>query len=254
MKKKDKSRKAIIIAAVIIAIMGLQSLPVLFPRPVASKSIENDSFILYYQRGDEIGASEVFDLINEKADEIHEQMNFTKESPTKVYLYGSQRQLAIREAGLITLAFAPPWHIGDSHNGNIMLVSPYAPVKVHTHNSIMAAALHEMVHSIVYQVNGDLSYFWDNGLATYIAGQKPEEGMVQAMAAPSIQDMHTENGLKFGNMGGYAFSYSYIEYLDKTYGWQKVIDFASAKGNYEKIFNKTEKEIYDDWRKYIKNN
>jgi hypothetical protein len=254
MKHKEKYRKAILITVVVLIIIGLQSLPVLFPRPVGSKTLENEDFIVYYQPSQEKGASEVFESINSKAGEIYRQMNFENKGPTKVYIYSKQWQLAIREAGIVTLAFAPPWHIGDSHNGNIMVVSPYTPVKVHTHDSILSAVLHEMVHSIVYRVNDDLSYFWDNGLATYIAGQNPEPGMVRAMEIPTISDMHTENGLKFGNMGGYAFSYNYIEYMDKTYGWQSVLDYASGKGSYEEIFKKTEEEIYNDWVQYINGN
>ena len=247
----NRKKRILIIALIVLGILGLQTLPALFPRPLGSSVIENDRFKVHFQAGDENGAKEIFRAINEKAEEIYGLMGYEAKEPTKVYVYGSQWQLAIREAGFVTLLFAPPWHIGDSHNGNIMIVSPNVPVKVHTNESILAAALHEMVHSIVNEVNGDLSYFWDNGLATYIAGQEPEAGMVSAMDVPSIADMHTENGLKFGNMGGYAFSYSYIEYLDKTYGWRKVIDYAGGKGTYEEIFDKTEEEIYEEWCSYI---
>ena len=252
MKKKKKLKKAVIIIICIFAIVLLQTLPVFFPKPLGSKSITDDNINLYYQTGDEKGANEVFDLLNEKSEEIYTKMNFKSKTPTKVYLYKTQWQLAIREAGFITLIIAPPWHIGDSHNGNIMMVSPYASVKVHSHDSILTATLHELVHSIVYKINPNLSYFWDNGLATYLAEQKPEENDLQSMPVPSLKDMHTDNGLEFGEMGGYAFSYNYIEYLDLTYGWEKVVDYAYGKGSYEEIFNKTEEDIYEDWYQSIK--
>lgn len=179
-------------------------------------------------------------------------MDYQSDIPTEVYIYKTQKQLAIREAGFITLAIAPSWHIGDSHNGNIMMVSPYTPVKGHTHDSILTATLHELVHAIVYRINPDLSYFWDNGLATYLAQQKPEQIELNSHPVPTISDMHTENGLKFGEMGGYAFSYKYIEYLDKTCGWEKVLAYASGKGNYEEIFNKSEETIYQEWGEFLK--
>ena len=128
-----------------------------------------------------------------------------------------------------------------------MMVSPYTPVRVHTHDSILMATLHELVHSIVFQINPNLSYFWDNGLATYLSGQAPEGGMIESMSVPSIEQMHTNNGLEFGNMGGYAFSYNYIEFLEQTYGWEKVVAFASGDGSYEKVFGASEAEIYDAW-------
>lgn len=251
MKKKSKAKKIFIIVICILVLVVIQTLPVYFVKPLGSKNIADENISLYYQAGDEKGANEVFELLKVKADEIRSKMNYKSDNATQVYLYKSQKQLAIREAGFITLTFAPSWHIGDSHSGNVMMVSPYTKVKGHTHDTILNATLHELVHSIVYNVNPKLSYFWDNGLATYLSEQKPEDKDIQAMPVPSLNDMHTENGLKFGNMGGYAFSYNYIEYLDKTYGWERVLEYASGKGTYEEVFNKSEETIYKDWCQYI---
>lgn len=246
MKKKPKT--VWIILLVVAALLVLQTLPVFFPKPLGSVEMANERIHLYYQPGDEKGAGEVFDRLNEKSGEIYQRMGLTNMTPTNVYLYKTQWQLAIREAGFATLIIAPPWHIGDSHGGNIMMVSPYTPVRVHTHDSILMATLHELVHSIVFQINPNLSYFWDNGLATYLSGQAPEAGMIESMSVPSIEQMHTNNGLEFGNMGGYAFSYNYIEFLEQTYGWDKVVAFASGDASYEKVFDASEAEIYDAWR------
>lgn len=71
------------------------------------------------------------------------------------------------------------------------------------------------------------------------------------MSIPSLEDMHTENGLTFSEMGGYAFSYKYIEYLDQIYGWDKVVYYASGKGSYEEIFNHTEEDIYNECCSYL---
>jgi len=251
MKKKIRTKKTLIIISCIIVLVIIQTLPVFFPKPLGSKSIIDKNILLYYEPGDEKGAGEVFDLLKAKSDEIRTKMSFKSNIPTKVYLYKSQNQLAIREAGFITLTFAPEWHIGDSHNGNVMMVSPYTPVKSHNHDSILNATLHELVHSIDYQINPKLSYFYDNGLATYLADQRPEVSDINSFPVPTLEDMHTENGLKFGQMGGYAFSYNYIEYLDKTYGWEKVVAYASGKGNYEQVFEKSEENIYKDWSQYI---
>jgi len=237
---------------IIVTLVILQTLPVFILKPVGSKSMKNEFINLYYHPDEEKGAKEVFNLLVQKSDEIYQKMNFQKTEPIDVYIYKTQKQLALREAGFITLLFAPKWHIGDSHNGNIMMVSPYTPVKVHTHDSILTATLHELVHAINYRINKEISYFWDNSLATYLAGQVPKEIEYKHVDIPSIEDMQTKNGLKFGNMGGYAFSYKYIEFLDKNYGWDKVIAFAKGDGDYIEVFKKSEAEIYDQWCTYLK--
>ena len=245
--KRNRGKKVLMIMGLVVLLLIIQTLPVFLVAPLGSRVLSGEVVRVHYREADFQGAREVFDLLEEKCAGLRAAMKASAAGLTDVYIYHTQRQLAIREAGFITLAVAPKWHIGDSHNGNVMLVSPYTPVEVHTHESILQAALHEYVHALVHQVNPGLSYFWDNGLATYLAGQKPDEIAFLQMQAPTLSDMHTENGLKFGNMGGYSFSYKYIEYLDKTYGWDKVLDFASGKGTYEEVFGKSEQALYDEW-------
>jgi hypothetical protein len=252
MKKKFNRKKLIIVVSILLALIVVQTLPVFFLAPFGSETLEDDSIRLTYQSGDEKGAREVYDLLKDKTAYIYDKMDYSRKEPIDVYIYKTQNSLALREAGFITLAFAPDWHIGDSHNGNIMMVSPNTKVDSHTHDSILTATLHELVHSINYRINPDLSYFWDNGLATYLAEQVPNTSYYDPNIIPSIEDMHTDNGLKFGNMGGYAYSYFYIQYLDGAYGWDKIVSYAKGEGDYKSVFGKTEEELYIDWVQYLK--
>ena len=45
---------------------------------------------------------------------------------------------------------------------------------------------------------------------------------------------------------------AYIEYLDKTYGWDKLLQLVKTQ-NYEKCFDKSKHEIYEEWVHYIEN-
>jgi hypothetical protein len=252
MKRAMKFKKTIMAIKIILVLVVLQTLPVFFVKPWNSKEMKNDFINLSYQEGDEEGAREVFNLLVEKSESIYDKMDYVREDPIDVIIYKTQSSLAIREAGFITLLIAPDWYIGDSHNGNVMMLSPNTPIEAHTHDSILMATIHELVHSINYRINPNLSYFWDNGLATYLSKQVPGSDEYDINRIPSIEDMHTDNGLKFGNMGGYAFSYLYIQYLDETYGWDKVVAYSSGDGNYKDVFNKTEEDIYNEWCLYLK--
>lgn len=246
--KKITWKKVIL---VLLALVILQTLPVIFVMPIGSKQMSNETITVYYQEKDEKAAAEVFALLTMKADQIRADLGFEGDAATEVFLYHTQWQLAIREAGFATLLIAPSWHIGDSHNGNVMMVSPYTEVEGHDHESILTATLHEYVHSINHKTNPKLNYFWDNGLATFIAEQNPQADMIQSMAIPTVDQMQTDNGLTFANMGGYAFSYNYIEYLNNTYGWNKVVAYATGQGDYVEIFGKTEAEIHAEWCSHL---
>lgn len=245
-------RRVLIIAGTIAAVLVVQTLPVFMLKPLGAKEYANQDVVVYYEPGDEPGARDVFDLLTNDVGRIKGTMKFESTEPLQVYVYKSQSSLAITEAGFAALIVMPSWFIGNSRWGVIRMVSPNTPVKGHTHDTILNGTLHELVHSINYYKNPRLSYFWDNGLATYVAKQKPEEGSVFFASIPSFEDLHTNSALKFGNMGGYAYSYSYVEYLDKAYGWDSVIAFASGEKDYQQAFGKSEREIYADWANYIK--
>ncbi|MBL4938495.1 hypothetical protein JK636_22585 [Clostridium sp. YIM B02515] len=49
----------------------------------------------------------------------------------------------------------------------------------------------------------------------------------------------------------YPVSYTYIEYLDKTYGMEKILKLIKTE-DYSQAFGKTEKEIYEDWVTFFK--
>ncbi len=236
-----------IIAAVLIALVALQSLPIVLIKPLGAQAYANENVLVYYEPGDEAGAKEVFDLVSSNIVEINARMEYQPAAPLEIFVYKAQSSLWIRKYGLMTLLFAPTWYVGDSQFGAVKLVSPNTPVRGHTHDSILNAILHEVVHSINYHKNPRISYFWDNALATYIAGQVPPEGSVSYLNAPSFEQTHTSNEIEFGEMGGYFYSYSYAEYLDKTYGWQRVIEFASGGKSYEQVFGASERAIYDAW-------
>ncbi len=243
-------RVALVIVGVIVALLVVQSLPIFLMMPFGAQAYDNPDFVVYYEKGDEAGAREVFDLVQSSMGELKQRMAYQTDSKLQIYVYKAQSSVWIRKYGLATMLIAPTWYIGDTVGGVVRIVSPDTPVRGNTHDTILGAVLHEIVHSINYHKNPRLSYFWDNGLATYLSGQKPSS--VSYWSMPSLEDTHTENEIKFGNMGGYEYSYSYVEYLDAKYGWDKVIEYAAGGKTYEQVFGASEQQVYDGWAEYLK--
>ncbi len=243
-------RIALIIATVVVALLIIQSLPVFILMPFGAQAYDDPDFVVYYEAGDAAGAREVFDLVKSSMAELKQRMADQPDSKLTIYVYKAQSSVWIRKYGLATMLIAPTWYIGDTVGGVVRIVSPNTAVPRQTHDTILGAVLHEIVHSINYHKNPRLTYFWDNGLATYIAGQTPTH--VTYLGMPSLADTHTSNEIKFGNMGGYDYSYSYIEYLDAKYGWEKVIEYAAGGRTYEQVFGATEQQIYDAWAETLK--
>jgi len=71
---------------------------------------------------------------------------------------------------------------------------------------------------------------------------------------PDIKDTKISNPIKFGNKGLYGFSYTYIEFLHKTYGMDKIVDLVKKPSAYKEVFGVSEEEIYNQWAQYVKDN
>jgi hypothetical protein len=70
---------------------------------------------------------------------------------------------------------------------------------------------------------------------------------------PSLEETQTSNPVKFSDMGGYYYAYTYMEYLDKTYGWDKVLSLLRGV-DLEKVFQKSREDLYAEWLGFLKSN
>lgn len=252
MGKRKKILKIILFIFTGLMIIGfLQYIPALILKTPDMQVKEGKYIIINYQIGDEKGAQEIFDLLEGSAKELREKLDFSSTSRTKVYVYKNQSSLHIRKAGLITLLLDIDWYIGDNKKDIALIVSPYAKVSAHNHDSILGAAQHELIHTINYQINPKLSYWIDNGVAGYLSNQVPAEDFMEWNDIPSFKDVQTENEIKFGNMGGYQYSYSYIKYINGIYGWDAVKRIVKGE-SFQGVFGKSDMDIYNEWVEYLK--
>ena len=114
--------------------------------------------------------------------------------------------------------------------------------------------LHELVHAYNSLLNPNMTYWVDNGLAGYLSGQTPGYPIASYSPVPTLAQTQTRGLLApvtFEQFSGYAYSYTYIEYLANTYGWDAVKSFA-GKGDYLSAFGTDEQTIYDGWTAFVK--
>ena len=96
--------------------------------------------------------------------------------------------------------------------------------------------------------------WFNEGLASFLSNQNPSEWLsVPQWHIPTITQTRTTNPITFANIGGYPFSYTYIEYLNEIFGWDNVLIFAKTN-NFEKAFGKDENAIYDGWIDFLWDN
>lgn len=242
-----------IITVSLLLLIIIQTLPVFFLKNPRMDKIEGNYVTVYYDSHDLNGAKQIFEELEDTVQSLREKLAHKYNKKTDVYVYSRQRDLHIRKLGLISLFFDVGWYIGDNRGDIALIVSPYSYNEYHNEESILSAAAHELVHTINYLKNRNLSYFLDNGIASYLAGQKAPEKLLQYSRIPEIEFLDIRNQLKFGNSGGYEFSYTYVEFLTVTYGWESVVNLIDNE-DYENTFGKSRMKIYGEWVLYLKEN
>lgn len=253
MKKIKRLLKIMAGIVILSAIMVLINLiPAWNLKTKGMHKLEGDWVNVYYETEEE-AAKDVFLLADIKAEEITKKLGFSQKQNINIYIYDKQSTMQTKKYGFAAPLLGLDWYIGDNIGTNVILTSPANPGKVHNYNDNKFAVLHEMVHAYVSILNPKIRLWLTEGLALYLANGEPfYKSYLNYLDIPSYSDIQTKNPIKFSNMGGYSLAHTYIEYLDVTYGWDKVLELIKTE-DYIKVFGISEKEIYSKWLDYINN-
>lgn len=163
----------------------------------------------------------------------------------------------------INMPDAPEWVVGTGYGNEIMLVSPLNPGRYHTYESLMQIIVHEFVHIAVYHVVGDLMAgiprWLNEGYACYEAGQindnikKSLASGLLVKAPPTWTQLETASDMEFGQMGGYGYSATIVEFLIDTFGFDKLVLLIKEPEKIESIYGISKDALEAEWIKYLTN-
>lgn len=189
----------------------------------------------------------------------HLQTQFTEN--IRVFIYPDLKSFH----AAIYLPAAPDWVVGAAAINELKMVSPLNPGNVHEYDSLMKAIVHELVHTAVLNVRKPrglvgLPKWLNEGYAFYEAGQMTDDMReatilyTQKNTPPSWIELNTASTAEFGDINGYAYSTTIIEFLVKTYGFERLIQLINEPENIEAIYDTTKENLENRWLIYIKNN
>ena len=207
---------------------------------------------VYYQTEKE-AAKDVFQYADSQTEAIAKKLGYDDKQDVKIYIYDFQDTMQTKKYGYIGPLLGLDWYIGDNIGTNVILTSPANPGPVHSYDNNKYAVLHEIVHAYISVRNPDIPLWLTEGTALYLSnGEEFYKDYLNEITIPTYKDTCTRNPIKFSSCGGYTFAHTYIEYIDATYGWDKVLQLIATE-DYEECFEKAQKEIYEEWVAYIKN-
>ncbi|NLW89846.1 MAG: hypothetical protein GXY43_09065 [Clostridiaceae bacterium] len=251
-----RKRRVLRISLLILAAITLLALINFFPafrlKTSGMSRLQGDYVCVYYEIEKE-AAETVFEHLENEGERICQKVGTRPEEPVDVYIYDQQKTMQQKKYGLAATFLSLDWYIGDNIGDQVILTSPAAPGSFHDAEAIVGASAHELVHAYVSIINPRIRLWLTEGMALYLANGDPfEVSCLDSMPIPTLSDTRTINPIRFNNSGGYLFAHTYIEFLEKAYGWPAVMELIRTQ-DYPTALGKTESLIYDEWVSFLKN-
>lgn len=214
--------------------------------------LENDNFIFFSFDKDKECIKELAKVLDENYNRITNNLNVQLKEKIIIEIYPDIKAFH-NEIGMPD---APDWIVGIAKEKKIYMVSPFNPGDFHSYDSIMQVIVHEFTHVVTFEINSDygkIPRWLTDGLATYEAKQIPDETYIKEIinmnAIPSLDKL---NSNEFVSVGGYALSYTIVEYLVNEYGYDTIISLIKAPRSYKSITGKSKLEFQNAWKYYLK--
>jgi len=239
----------LIFIGVLLASVAVSFIPVIGLKRIGMQTIADGRITVYYEKK-EAAAGDVLRLAVAENGRVATALGFDAPIDINIYIYDKKTVFQTKKYGLLTLLLNQKWYVGDNVGTDILMASPADTGDEREYEADLAVAVHEMVHAYNSLTNDKLPLWVNEGLANYIAGQDPGYYAFKLFFIPTIKEMKTNNPVAFANMGGYPLSYIYIEYLDKTYGWDGVLRFIQTN-DFAGAFGADEKDVYNGWVRYV---
>lgn len=209
------------------------------------KEKQSEHFIIYYVDDDKIVLNDVIKILEDKYKYITDFLEFHPKDKTEIFIYPNQQIFQTKKYGFILLLLRLDWLIGDNIGEKVIIVSPRNPGKVHDYYSVVKAIPHEFVHALNYQINPNCSKWINEGLALYAGNPRKIPDLLNRYNIPLLEEIKTNNPLKFVTINGYQYAGTYINFLNNNYGKEKVLQLlknSDGTSGIEKILKKKKKK------------
>jgi Peptidase MA superfamily len=216
-------------------------------------------FELYSEKKDREVLENLSEILERNYKVITDHLNTEFENKIRGYIYPDLH--TFHKA--INYPEAPDWVVGAAGRNELKMVSPLNPGSVHSYESLMQAIVHEFAHTVVLNIREHgvvgLPNWLNEGYASYEADQLTDNQrkLIQSSllnkTIPSWNELKEANTAQFGDMGGYGFSATIIEFLVQSYGFDKLRKFFLKPESVEGIYDVSEKKMETLWLKYLRN-
>lgn len=219
---------------------------------------ETQHFIFHYTEFDQKCIDEISDVLEASYNRITSNFNQELQKKVIIEIFPNHKQLHTA----LGLTNAPDWIRGGVQGDKIIIASPLNPPPGSDFYNVINTGVHEFVHIIVNIINKNIPRWLSEGIAGYEAKDNNQQWIIETVRCgltsnhvPTFKDLDTRDDFEsFFKLNGYQYSYTIVESIVEIFGYDKLLRLIKAPNDFMDIFEMTEEEIQDKWKKYIKLN
>ena len=153
---------------------------------------------------------------------------------------------------------------GDDDANGIYMTLPNSDILRDQENLYDKILLHELIHILAEKITPthklqDQCLHWlVEGLADYKSREISREyaqailkSGVAYKSIPPLRDLEIKDVDKFDAMGGYTYGASIIEFINKRYGFEKVMELYKNPNEYKSVFGFSRDEFEKQWQEFL---
>jgi hypothetical protein len=243
------------------AILGAKEDDLMKPRyPVLDRSVGTRHFLIHYLAADSAYAQEILPVLEDNYNRVLRDFHMKLISElTHIELYPDVEHyhFAIGNPDL------PQSEVGMATDDNIVkMVSPRNPGTYHTRESLLKVAVHEFAHCVHYRFldllseqdqrkisQGKEAFWLFEAIAIFEAGQFYDPAKFEYLRNGSYPSLATLNDVEGGKI--YDVGFVLIDFMQRTWGQEKVWHLLRVNGDIENTFAITEDEFQRMFYAYV---
>ena len=153
---------------------------------------ETEHFSIYYETLEQKTISDIEKKVEASYSGIQNFFSLGLNHRGKIIVYEDVGKFQRAYLGFILSLVYGDWASGAAYQDFVLVTSPENPGSEHTYSDILEIIVHEYVHTLVYRKNGMPNIWLDEGVATYLAGQKSKlSSAIPGVEALQAEDMGT---------------------------------------------------------------
>lgn len=208
---------------------------------------ETDHFLFYCTDQDAQALDDLSETLENCYEKINSDLGKVPSGKTRIYLSPD----LVTHHNVVGRPNAPDGSVGEARNGSVYMVSPLNPGPSHDYYGMLTVAVHEYVHIVVEQFGRRQPSYLNEGIACYEAGQLgnikyyvPKD--IANGTLPSLADLEATNDSTLL----YTYGPAYIDFVAKTFGFDKVISLLEGKSQ-EEVFGMSREALNEKWMDFL---